>query len=637
MFDVTGARIPARSRRQAMDWSLVLISQGIENAIDYAEDSRNWSLLVSEADSTKALAAIRQYRLENRRWGWRQPLSKPGLIFDWCSLTWVLLLAVFFWLSGSVSGFKEAGVMDTTAVLRGEWWRLFTAVWLHADLGHFASNASIGFVLMGLAMGAYGTGTGLLAACLAGVGGNLAALLFSPRPHLSLGASGVVMGALGLLAAHSVATRRHVHRAPRIIITGLMAGLMLFVLLGLSPGTDIVAHLGGFVSGILFGAVMGFFSSVAQRVWPNLVSGFLFLLLAVVPWLLAFTSQAAPAMESRGAQFISFTQFGGFEENVGQHETVLISPLVTTRIQWNELVASWNTDCPPGTWLKIEARAVYPQGATKYYTLGEWSPDPLLHPRRSLRNQKDAQGDVATDTLVLVQRSQRLQCRITLGTEERSKPRLRFLGFCLKNTAEVPARLPPNGAAWGRTLDVPERSQMDYPGGHALCSPTTLSMILGFWAKQLHQPKLDVGVPEICGAVYDSAWPGVGNWSFNAAFAGSLPGMRAYVARFTDVSELEDWIVRGIPVGLSVCYNRLRGIDGEPSGHLVVCVGFSPDGDPILNDPGTSRNVRKVFRRENFINAWAYSKNTVYLVYPVSAATPLDRFGHWQSESSPSE
>jgi len=72
--------------------------------------------------------------------------------------------------------------------------------------------------------------------------------------------------------------------------------------------------------------------------------------------------------------------------------------------------------------------------------------------------------------------------------------------------------------------------------------------------------------------------------------------MRAYTARLSDVAELEDWIMQGIPVGLSLCYNRLRGKSRTPSGHLVVCVGFTENGDAVINDPGTLRNVRKVFR-----------------------------------------
>src|SRR5579864_9563258 len=71
-MDLGTSRIPAHSRRQAMDWSLVLLSQGIEATIDYSEEGAGWGLLVEAADYDKAVAAIWQYRVENRGWPWQQ-------------------------------------------------------------------------------------------------------------------------------------------------------------------------------------------------------------------------------------------------------------------------------------------------------------------------------------------------------------------------------------------------------------------------------------------------------------------------------------------------------------------------------------------------------------------------------------
>jgi hypothetical protein len=188
--------------------------------------------------------------------------------------------------------------------------------------------------------------------------------------------------------------------------------------------------------------------------------------------------------------------------------------------------------------------------------------------------------------------------------------------------------------AWGQTLSVPERSQMAYPNGNVLCSPTTVSMIMTYWSQKLRRPEMDLDVPEVVKGVYDMKWDGAGNWPFNTAYAGSYRGMRAYVTRMSDVSELEDWIANGIPVGLSLCYNKLRGRDGRPSGHLVVCVGFTDEGDVIINDPGTRLNVRKTFPRKNLIAAWAYSQNAAYMIYPEDSPIPTDRFGHWDSWSA---
>jgi rhomboid protease GluP len=285
-MDTGTAQINTRSQRQAMDWSLVLVSQGIESAIEQNDDGTQWVLVVSAGDFHSALNAIHHYRLENRRWGWRRQLLRPGLLFDWSGLAWVLLLFVFYW-ADSASDFRPVGAVDSTAISHGQWWRLFTAVWLHADVAHLAANASFGFVLSGLAMGRFGAGVGLLAAYVAGVAGNALACLLDANPHHSLGASGVVMGYLGLLAAQAFWLWRSGQPERRYLITGASAGLMLFVLLGLTPGTDILAHTGGFALGCILGAGLGFIQDISNRARLNFLCGTTFVLLVLIPWGLA--------------------------------------------------------------------------------------------------------------------------------------------------------------------------------------------------------------------------------------------------------------------------------------------------------------------------------------------------------------
>ncbi|MGA2657872.1 MAG: C39 family peptidase [Verrucomicrobiota bacterium] len=351
---------------------------------------------------------------------------------------------------------------------------------------------------------------------------------------------------------------------------------------------------------------------------------------------LALAAAGAGELDPRGGQFIGFARFSAFAPSAGElpGEEVLTSPELAARIHWDELVASWNAEMPEGAYLKVEARALYPRRATKYYTMGLYSGNPSRHPRQSVRNQADADGVVATDTLILKEPCGRFQVRLTLGGDDRRPAGLKFLGLSLTDSKAAPPALPSNRAAWGKTIPVPERSQMAYSNGVVLCSPATVSMIMSFWSRILNRPELDPGVPEVAKAVYDPVWQGTGNWPFNTAYAGSYPGMRAYVTRLTDLAELEDWIAQGLPVGLSVCLNRLLGRQGPPSGHLVVCVGFTKEGDLVINDPGTRQNVRKVLPRKNVISAWAYSKNAVYLIYPENARLPEDRFGHWDSPAS---
>ncbi len=283
---MSSLRIPARSRSEAMDWSLVLVSQGIESTIQHTEETPAWGLLVTAEDYERALYSIEQYQSENRGWPWQQAIFRPGLLFDWGSLAWVALVTCFFWLDAQ-SGVGKAGIMDTAAVSHGQWWRLFTGIWLHADLAHLAGNATLGFVLLGLAMGRFGTGAGLLAGYLAGVGGNAFAWLFSAGQVLSLGASGMVMGSLGLLAVPAFSFSRRTPQASRLIAAGLFAGVMLFVLLGLNPGTHIQAHVGGFLSGLAFGALLTALPVLSRNALSNLAGGLLFTLLVIIPWWLA--------------------------------------------------------------------------------------------------------------------------------------------------------------------------------------------------------------------------------------------------------------------------------------------------------------------------------------------------------------
>ncbi len=161
-----GAIIPARNRRQAMDWSLVLLSQGIECIFEHLE--AGWALLVGPQDFERAVAALRQYEIENPGWRWRQELPWPPVVFHWGALLWCLVLAAVHWLN-TLGGMNltAIGRMQSDAVLNGAWWRLFTAIMLHGDLAHLMANITFGLVVLGLAMARYGPGCALLAAYLA--------------------------------------------------------------------------------------------------------------------------------------------------------------------------------------------------------------------------------------------------------------------------------------------------------------------------------------------------------------------------------------------------------------------------------------------------------------------------------------
>lgn len=349
-------------------------------------------------------------------------------------------------------------------------------------------------------------------------------------------------------------------------------------------------------------------------------------------WSLATSAAVLLGRAESPRQFLGYESLRDFACTTNSASVECLSPHLSTRAPWDELILSWNVRLTGDEHLKLEARALWPDRKSKFYTLGLWSAEPSRHPRESVTGQKDADGNVETDTLVLRELAPELQLRLTFAGGA-APHQLSFLGVCAANTRTRLEPLPPNRAAWGRSIDAPRKSQLNYPGGeNEWCSPTSVSMILNHWAARLGRPELELDVPAVVQGVHDPKWPGTGNWPFNMAFAGSLPGLRAYVTRLDDVSELEDWVAAGIPVATSLSYNLLRGRSDPGNGHLVVVVGFTETGDVIAHDPGTRLdNVRRTFPRENLIRAWAASKNTVYLVHPIAIRPPPDRFGHWQA------
>lgn len=359
------------------------------------------------------------------------------------------------------------------------------------------------------------------------------------------------------------------------------------------------------------------------------------ILLAAGLLLAGCQSHPAPVTQTTDGRnhFTAFKDFSSFTRTSGTNgETILASPEITVPVNWDELVASWNV--ASNVYVKVEARAIYPNRATKFYVLDEWSDDIARHPRESVRRQRDADGNVLTDTLVMTRHGAKLQLRLTLGSDNHSPPQMNFLGLSFCDSQAQPISRPPNRAAWGRVLDVPERRQNDYEGGDGWCSPTSLSMDLAYWSGKLRRPELDQAVPAVAAAINDSTLDGTGNWPFNTAYAATFPGMRAYVTRLDDVSELEDWIADGVPVILSVSsYIVSNRTSGRDNGHLITCVGFTETGDVVVNDPGVSvkRNLRarRVYPRDQVINAWKKSKNAVYLIYPENAKIPKNVYGHW--------
>jgi hypothetical protein len=328
------------------------------------------------------------------------------------------------------------------------------------------------------------------------------------------------------------------------------------------------------------------------------------------------------------AKLISFFPDREFPAN-GQEEVVSYQG-IDPKIPFSEVVPSWNVEPAAGATLEVRIRVHGPGYDSKWYTFGTWTLDDASR-RASVKGQRDDDGNVDTDTFVPNKPVSSLDVEIHLNNDaDGLRPRLKLFTLSFADTKHmIPSDDVPS-AAWGKTIEVPQRAQGNYPNGGVLCSPTSLSMVLWHYANELHRPELNHDVPEVEAHVWDKVYDGAGNWPFNAAYAGSFAGMRGYIARLRGISDLEKWIQAGLPVICSISLDLAEGkATDQGTGHLVVLVGFTKDGDPVFNDPARRAQVRYTYTRANFERAWMFSRRTVYLVYPEGAAVPADPDGMW--------
>lgn len=169
-------------------------------------------------------------------------------------------------------------------------------------------------------------------------------------------------------------------------------------------------------------------------------------------------------------------------------------------------------------------------------------------------------------------------------------------------------------------LEVPLRSQYlpEYPDKRGWCSPTSLAMLLAY-----HRVA-DEAVPHLAARVFDTAYDGTGNWTFNLAHAGGL-GLRGAVVYLRDFAHARSFLDAGLPLALSYRWqaNELPGAPLERSaGHIAVLRGFDANDDPILNDPAQPA-VRVVYPRAALEAVWLRGGGVAYAVAPRTRTSEL--------------
>lgn len=140
----------------------------------------------------------------------------------------------------------------------GQWWRLFTAMFIHFGVIHLVLNMWALWDVGRLVERLYGRWRFAALYLGSGVAGNLVSLVMQGNQAVSGGASGAVFSLYGALLVFLWRERRQVDRGEfRWLFGGALAFSTLMLVLGqLVPGIDNSAHAGGLVAGMLVGAML---------------------------------------------------------------------------------------------------------------------------------------------------------------------------------------------------------------------------------------------------------------------------------------------------------------------------------------------------------------------------------------------
>ncbi len=140
-------------------------------------------------------------------------------------------------------------------VKSGDFYRLFTCMFLHADIVHLLFNMYALYILGSQVETYYGKLKFSLIYFVSGLLGSLFSCVFMSSNAFSIGASGAIFGLLGSIGYftyyYRATLRGLLHsQVSYVIIINLLYGFLI-------PGIDISAHIGGLIGGLLLSMAIG--------------------------------------------------------------------------------------------------------------------------------------------------------------------------------------------------------------------------------------------------------------------------------------------------------------------------------------------------------------------------------------------
>lgn len=179
------------------------------------------------------------------------------------NITLVIINVMIFFISDITARFSgteliaSAGAMFPPAVLYGQWYRLITCTFLHADLSHLINNMLLLVCLGSYLERAFGKIKYLVFYFATGIASSLISMgwmIAKADIAWSLGASGVVFAVIGALLWMVI---RNKGRFQDLTLTRFVIMIALSLYYGFtSVGIDNAAHVGGLFVGFILGIFM---------------------------------------------------------------------------------------------------------------------------------------------------------------------------------------------------------------------------------------------------------------------------------------------------------------------------------------------------------------------------------------------
>jgi hypothetical protein len=129
-------------------------------------------------------------------------------------------------------------------------------------------------------------------------------------------------------------------------------------------------------------------------------------------------------------------------------------------------------------------------------------------------------------------------------------------------------------------------------------------------------------VPEFADKVHDDSYLDIyGNWLLNVAQAFDEMNGKAFfrVERLNNFEQLHNYLIKKIPVAVSVRGHLRGGAKVYDNGHFILVVGWNNKKQRVLCiDPAfsSSQKTLRAYAIKNFLQAWGTSRNLSYITIP---------------------